>query len=372
MIKHSTWRSGGAFERRGIALVSVLYFLVVCGLVTTAVLFVERTTTRDANTNATGAQLIAAADEALHSAIGTWNSPARARQPIGSTATLSVPGSASVYVTRLTLTTFSVVAEALSSTVASRRVSILVRMPPGVGAVSGALVSAVGVTVGPQVRFTVDTSSCGDSALAAVVLSPTATLALDPVLPVAHQPSVARDSAAADSAAYLRFGNAWWNDLVIAADVRLATGAHVVPSPSATGDTCLLIETNWGDPTSATAPCGERVPVVYAAGDLTIDGGTGQGVLLVDGRLLIAGPFTYSGQIVARGGIETNADNITISGVVYAWRARTDTTVAGANASDVVLARRTTLRYSRCDARHGVASSLQPRRVRERAWMELF
>jgi hypothetical protein len=133
---------------------------------------------------------------------------------------------------------------------------------------------------------------------------------------------------------------------------------------------CVRVESNWGDPGVPTSPCAARTPIVYAAGDLTIDGGLGQGALLVDGHLLIAGPFTFSGQIVARGGIEMIADNIAISGSVNAWRARVDTVAAHADSARVVLARQMTLRYSGCDAWHGVASWLVPRRVRDFAWME--
>jgi hypothetical protein len=92
----------------------------------------------------------------------------------------------------------------------------------------------------------------------------------------------------------------------------------------------------------------------------------------VSGHLVIAGPFMFSGQIVARGGIETRADNIAISGAMYAWRASDDSTAMHASSSQVVLTHRTTLRYSRCDAWHGVASWHKPRRVRDRAWAELF
>jgi hypothetical protein len=181
---------------------------------------------------------------------------------------------------------------------------------------------------------------------------------------------VARSAAAADSATYLRFGNTWWSDLTMAADVHLTAGAHVTPAPVTSAGSCVRVESNWGDPSTPASPCAARMPIVYAAGDLTIDGGLGQGALLVDGHLLITGPFAFSGQIVARGGIEMIADNITISGSVSAWRARGDVLAAHADSARVVLARRTTLRYSGCDAWHGVASSLQPRRVRDFAWME--
>ena len=87
---------------------------------------------------------------------------------------------------------------------------------------------------------------------------------------------------------------------------------------------------------------------------------------------MIASAFAFSGQIVARGGIETLADNIAISGLVATWRASTNTSASRGAKSNVVLTGGTTLRYSGCDARHGIASWLRPRVVRERAWSELF
>jgi hypothetical protein len=157
-----------------------------------------------------------------------------------------------------------------------------------------------------------------------------------------------------------------------AADIVLPHGAHVLPSPVIASSECVPRADNWGEPVSKSSPCARYVPVVFAAGDLTIDGGVGQGVLLVDGHLVIAGPFAYSGQIVARYGIETRADNITISGVVYAWRGSADTSRTHATSNEVMLTHATTLRRSVCDSRHGVASWLEPRRVRERASAELF
>jgi hypothetical protein len=237
---------------------------------------------------------------------------------------------------------------------------------------NAALISAVDVTLGPEARLTFDSVSCGDSAMAAAVVAPTAVFTSDPALPIAERPSVARDASAADSATYLRFGNLWWDDVALAADIRLAGGTRVVPGPETSADSCSRSDANWGDPRSLTSPCASRVPVIVAGGDLTIGGGVGQGVLLVNGHLVIEGPFFFSGQIVARNGIETLADNITISGAVYAWRAGADSDSTHARGGSVVLTHRTTVRYSGCDAWHGVASWLQPRRVRHYAWTELF
>lgn len=360
-------------RREGVALVSVLYFLIVCGLAATALLFSQRSRAGNVLDARGGVRLSAMADSALYGALASWQSGDRLRQPVGATITLATASSSDVrirvLVTRTTRRLFTIVAEASRILDGSaRRVSLLVRLSLPSTTVRGALVSAVDVSVGPQVRIVVD-SACGDTTTAGVVLAPTAALAFDSTA-VGAQPGVARDAVATDSATYLRFGDAWWNDLAAAADIRLGNGAHVTPMPVASGTSCARVESNWGDPSSPTSPCAARTPVVYASGDLTVDGGLGQGALLVDGHLIIAGPFTFSGQIVARGGIEMIADNIAITGSMYAWRARADTLAPHADSARVVLARRVTLRASGCDAWHGVASWLQPRRVRDFAWME--
>jgi hypothetical protein len=363
-------------NHRGVALVAVLYFLVVCALTITAVLFAQRSAKQNALSTANGTQLLAAAEVALHSTVGSWSSTDRRRQAVGSTAasvaTINAGVRTTTYITRLTSRVFSITSEArfVAGNIA-RRVSLLVRLPFDATRVHGALISAVDVTIGAQVRFATDSTPC-DTASAAVVLTPNAALAIDADIPPGSRPSVWRDSIADDSSIYLRAADTWWSELAQRADIRLAADAHITPTPIVVAGQCRTSDTNWGDPLGLIAECADRAPLVYVPGDLTIDGGAGQGVLLVDGHLAIAGPFTFSGQIVARHGIETLADNIAISGEVYAWRASSDTSVSHTITSDVRLTHATTLRYSGCDARHGIASWLQPRRVRQRAWSELF
>jgi hypothetical protein len=376
MIPRSSHSRAGN-GRRGIALISVLYFLVLCALTTSAVLFAERSHARGSTDATQGAIVLASAEGALYAALGSWDASARARQPIGNTIAIPAPVNSrhevSTFVTRLTKEFFSIVAEARGPAGdVSRRVSLLVRLPAAPNRVRAALVSAVDVTVGPDVRMLIDSATCGDSAAAAVVMSQTAHLTIDPAVAASDQPQMLRDAAADDSATYLRFGATWWNDLVSAADIRLANGARVAPSPMVSTGSCTASDSNWGDPASTESACANRSPLIVANGDLTIVGGAGQGALLVSGHLTIAGPFTFSGQIVARRGIETLADNIAISGAVYAWRTSGDSAAVSAPSSNVVLTHRTTLRYSGCDAWHGVASWTKPHRVRDRAWAELF
>ena len=352
----------------------MLYFLVVCALLVAALFFVQRTMARGTRSTTAGVQLLAGAQRAVYNALAQWDGITRAQQVVGTTThstRLEGVTSIDVYVTRLSMRVFSLIAQARTSDGIARRVELLVRAPFGMRAAGGALTSAVNVSIGAGVRFLADSGLCGDRG-PTVILAPDATLSVDPMIPPTDRPAARIDSAASDSATYLRLAGAWWSDAVAAADVQLARDAHVTSSPVVVAGSCANTPANWGDPVDRSSACGTRVPVIFAPGDLTIDGGVGQGVLLVGGHLVIAGAFTFSGQIVVRGGMETRADNIAISGTVAAWRERVDTTATPATSNEIMLTHATTVRYSRCDADHGVASWLQPRRVRDRAFAELF
>src|SRR5690242_17537242 len=171
------------YARKGVALISVLYFLIVCGLAATALLFGQRSRA----TNLLGARgtlrLSAVADSALYAALAAWQSGDRLRQPVGSTIVLASASSPDVrtrvLVTRTTRRLFSIVAEAtqiLDGT--ARRVSLLVRVPLPPTSWHGALVSAVDVAIGAEARIVVD-SACGDTTAAGILLAPSAALTLD-------------------------------------------------------------------------------------------------------------------------------------------------------------------------------------------------
>jgi hypothetical protein len=74
---------------------------------------------------------------------------------------------------------------------------------------------------------------------------------------------------------------------------------------------------NWGDP-SATGPCASYRPVIHAEGDLTVDGGTGQGILLVDGDLQLGGGFKFDGLIIVHGELAIVGTGATLTGGVVA------------------------------------------------------
>ncbi|MEO5568305.1 MAG: hypothetical protein ABIR92_07420 [Gemmatimonadaceae bacterium] len=99
--------------------------------------------------------------------------------------------------------------------------------------------------------------------------------------------------------------------------------------------------------------------VVHARGDLTIEGGTGEGILIVEGRLAIVGPLEYSGLIIARGGIEASGGGATLTG---SFR------VSGGPPSIIGL----TVIRSAIAVQDVMSKGLMPRPVAGRRWAELY
>ena len=365
-------------HRRGFTLATVLYFVVVVGMLAVTVLAATRRLTPAGDRVALDAQLISVAETVAYGELADWRAGERARQRVGTTVsrtmTATPPAQEIVlHVTRLSTRVYSLVAHARAASGIVRRVSLLVRVPFPTVAPGAVLVSAGSVLLGQDVRVIADSADCGAGQDSAVMLAPGARLLSADGQPLHAPPPVLENPLAADSATYMRIGGAWWNELAARADVVLASGAHVTPAPQIAADRCVESDTNWGEPiqTEAASPCARRVPLVYAEGDLYLDGGRGQGTLLVNGRLRIAGPFLYSGQIVARDGIESLSDGVELTGIVMSAARDASDPSHGASAS-VALRYAMTLRVSGCDAQHGIASWLEPRVVRHRAWSEPF
>ena len=113
--------------------------------------------------------------------------------------------------------------------------------------------------------------------------------------------SVVVDStlAATDSIA---LGGVKWSELQSIAD-RIESGT-VTPAPvDSTGECAINAAGNWGDPRGLAAPCGNDFPLIYSKGDLVMAGGTGQGILAVDGVFTMSASARFTGLIVARGGV---------------------------------------------------------------------
>ncbi len=140
---------------------------------------------------------------------------------------------------------------------------------------------------------------------AALVDAAPGTLLGEPLLLV--DPALAPTAAApADAPGGGGLGPLTWNDIGRLAD-RTESGT-LRPAPVDDGATCLATApANWGAPLDPTAPCGAYFPLIFAPGDLVIDGGVGQGVLAVGGRLVVRGRARFFGAVLVGASLEIDA-----------------------------------------------------------------
>jgi hypothetical protein len=90
-------------------------------------------------------------------------------------------------------------------------------------------------------------------------------------------------------------------DALLALPSVTVTGSGT-PAPSEAWGVCLVDGPwNWGDPDQPRRPCGSHLVLRRASGDLRVDGGVGQGVLIVDGGLTLDGGARFFGLVIASG-----------------------------------------------------------------------
>lgn len=100
---------------------------------------------------------------------------------------------------------------------------------------------------------------------------------------------------------------------------ELATVRHVgltaAPRPFAVADECVADGRNWGSPDPAH-PCHALRPVITAS-DLTVAGGSGHGVLVVDGDLTVTAGARLHGIVVVHGRLAVDGGSV-VRGAVRA------------------------------------------------------
>lgn len=83
---------------------------------------------------------------------------------------------------------------------------------------------------------------------------------------------------------------------------RLLEAGSGTPQARTQGGLCTDEEWNWGSPDDPAGPCGQRRILLGASGDLLIDGGAGQGTLVVAGDLTLTGTL-FVGVILVGGNL---------------------------------------------------------------------
>jgi hypothetical protein len=120
-----------------------------------------------------------------------------------------------------------------------------------------------------------------------------ARYAVESLAPIATLPS-------ADSLPSL--GRLDFAALLAAADVTVM--GVVTPTPLESSGSCVVTEpSNWGDPERPWRACSDHLALRSSAATLHVDGGVGQGVLIVDGDLVLSGGVRFYGLALASGAL---------------------------------------------------------------------
>jgi hypothetical protein len=176
-------------------------------------------------------------------------------------------------------------------------------------------------------------------------------------------PKVLETPAAADTSTYFNFGSLDWTQLTAMAS-KFASGGKTA-LPSVLNGACNESDpSNWGEPYKANGgPCLNYYPIIYASGHLTMNGGRGQGVLLVEGDLNVQGGFEFYGPVIVRGILKTAGTGGHFNGGVLAANVDLDQNVVIGNA---------VIEFSRCTIMKALNGSASLTSAVERAWYEVY
>lgn len=266
--------------------------------------------------------------------------------------------------------TWWVVASALAPDSSSTRVAVALRQDLLQLPVDAALtvrdavrVHGTGQVIGSDSIATGIGIPCPPTATVAGVALPDTTratvgtvLGIPPLLAV---PSLATLSA------FTSFGSASWSSLGAAATITLPPGSVITPAPRIAAGSCdPTAADNWGDVTGA-GPCARYAPIVLARGALTLDGGSGQGILLVDGDLVVRHGARFHGLVLVRDDISAGPGG----GLILGGALAADSVNGPGDASDVGDAM--TVRWSSCAVTGALRRHAPWIPVARRAWAPL-
>jgi len=184
-------------------------------------------------------------------------------------------------------------------------------------------------------------------------------------------PPIEEDESINDDT-FLTFGDLDWASLTSMATKTGFALSNPKVAPSFNGDgSCNTGDVeNWGDPLNPGSTCAGYFPIIYAPGDLILNGGAGQGILLVQGDLNVQGKFEFYGIVIVRGRLKTQgggANAIHFRGAVMVANVGTeeddDKNDIGGNAK---------IQYSSCAVQRAATSAGRGAQLRSRGWLQLF
>lgn len=362
---------------RGAALPLALFALLVIGTLVTASFLLGRQELAVGTSTLRLQEALAAAEGGMELQVALWDPAVLNTLAVGDSVTFggSLPtgGWYRGATRRLNDLLFLVRSEGFSGDSGARQpLGVLVRLQPVELRPAAAFVAGGATAVGDfaQVdgtdRAPTGWSDCGApqpsvAGIRIALASDVTTAACAGPPCVTGSPDVRADPGL-DSTALSTFGAAGFDDLRTRATVTVPGGIREI-APSEIGGVCYAGDPdNWGSPLQPSGPCGRRFPIVWSEGDLTLTGGQGQGVLIVNGNLSVGGGFVFAGVVIVRGGVATSGVGGSVYGAIQAVNA------GGAGNG---LAGNALLQYSACAVTRALLWTALADPLRSRGWVGL-
>jgi hypothetical protein len=372
-----------AGRRDGFALPLMLGILAVCSILVAGAFLMARLEAQSGENGLTAARAMEVAESGLSEIVGWWDPVLYNQLSPGDTLTLPArslgAGGYTGMLTRLSAALFLVESKGWHGASANlpqarRSLRRLVRLIPEMPVVSGALTvidSLVWDTASRANGYDTIPPGWGgcspDSAVAGVVFPPAAVVDLAGCLGCQTGIPPLRADSTVGVVTLSAFGPAGYAGLAARATLS-PSGVIGGISPQVGGMPvqCLLADSlNWGEPhkSGPFAACGGYYPVIHSPGNLTLTGGRGQGILLVDGDLEVGGGFEFHGLVIVLGTVRNGPGGGTIIGALLA---RTVVLTRSAPVSQVAI------RYSACVLPNATVGSSRAIPLLYRSWAQSF
>ena len=111
--------------------------------------------------------------------------------------------------------------------------------------------------------------------------------------------------------------------------------------------------------------CESYFPIIYAPGDLTLNANSrGQGMLLVEGSLVVNGSFEFYGVIITKNDVKASKGNMTVHGALLSQNIDLSDNIELAGAGSI--------NFSSCAVRQAVNGVAVVTPVRDRSWTQMY
>lgn len=372
-------------NRQGMALAMAMFAIVVIGALIAGAFFASNQDFKIGRNSLVAQRAFSAAEYGLNKTMADWDQKLNLAIKVGKDTTFAYKtgdgGQAAVRVTRANDYTYWVVSEG-SAGVATpvetrRRTSSVLRLAYPAVKVGGALTLAGGGTIkGSSQVYGTNANPPGWDCVdypgrdtTAVAYGPAATLTVSKSSNTIGNPATLADPNAGTDGTYIKYGDESWNTLVANADIKLAGDpGMVLPVLNAAGACNTSVLTNWGEPlrgATAIAKCQNYMPIIYISTDTHLNQGRGQGILLIDGSLIVNGSFDWFGLIIVRDQFIKSNGSANIVGAAMARNASISATT-----NDIL--GDVTFQYSKCAIESALRGSARLVPAKKRAWAEMW